>query len=110
MKAVEKIELRAAACGIAGCSVLAMVSDRLEINGMMARLDQRPEIIPLVWVQCTILFACISLSYGVNRKDLLQLYRAEGRKSLLRGLALMFAFQLVGFMMVGAFLPAKAAA
>ncbi len=110
MTIIEKIELRSVVCGMAGCSVLAMVSDRLEINEMMARLDHRPEIIPVVWVQCTILFACIALSYGANGKGLLQLHRAGDRKRFLRGLALMFAFQLIGFMMVGAFLPAKAAA
>lgn len=108
MTPVTQIAVRATACGVVACSLLAYASARIDAAQLMADLHHHPLMFHEGWVQFAIIAVGIVLAYMLCKGALLQLDQQGGRKRLWGGIAETFGFFALGFMLVGMFLPSHA--
>jgi len=104
---LHRIAMRGMACGVFACSLLALVSSKMDAAELAAALHHRPPTFDQASVQCAILLGSGVLAFSLNMASLLELNRQEGRGRLLLGVATTVGSFLVGFLVVGMLLPSR---
>jgi hypothetical protein len=108
MTPVSRIAARAAVCGVIACSLLAFFSSKMDAAQLTAAVHRHSLTLHEGWVQSAILAVGLTLAYALGIRDLSELHRRGGRRRLLYGAAETLAFFVLGFLIVGIFIPPHA--
>ena len=99
------IAMRASACGVITCCVLAFVSHQLEVRELMNTLHHQPTYFVTEWVQFVIFATGVTLAFLVTKTDLWRSYKLGGRRGVWWDVVGVLGFFALGFMVVGIMLP-----